>query len=211
MKIYGKSRLEQSQPTRSLELAIRILCLASGFFMLLVAVADLLTPRARYVSSRPEPGSRLTAAPAEIVVTFSRGLHPYSTIRVVGTVSLLPSGGMSYSGGTDVVAESGLNPDDPSHHSLRAVLQTRLPDGLYRVDWTTVAVRGGAERFGSYYFGVGLPVPEHIVREMGDVLQEQDAGEYWESSRTAAVVGGVLLIVLAVLLPQLRPYLNGSL
>lgn len=189
----------------SLKLAIRILCLSWGLLMLLVGVADLFAPRARYVSSRPEPGSRLTAAPAEIVVTFSGGLHPDSTIRAVCTVSLLPSGEMSYSGGTDVVTESGLNPNDSSYHSLRAVLQTPLPDGLYRVDWTTVAVRGRAERFGSYYFGVGMPVPEHITREMGGVLWEQDASENRESSRTAAMVGGVLLIGFAVLLPQLWP------
>jgi len=210
MNSNGKSNLAQSWQTKSLGLAMRILCLSFGLLMLFVAVSDLFAPRARYVSSRPEPGSRLTAAPAEIVVTFSRGLHPRSRIQVICTASLLPSGEMSYSGGTDVVAESGLNPDDLSQHSLRAVLRTRLSDGLYRVDWTTMAERDGAERFGSYYFGVGLPVPEHIASETGNLPREQDVGEYWESSRRAAVVGGVFLIVLAVLLPRLRLYLIKS-
>ena len=188
------------------ERVIRILFLVWGASMLLVGVTDLLAPRARYVGSQPEPGSTLAAVPTEIVVTFSNELHPDSAIRVVSTVSLLPSGEALYTGGEDVVAAAGLNPNDSSHRSLRAVLQPRLFDGLCRVDWSTMERRSRAERFGSFYFGVGMPVPAHLLGKTGRPFREDDASENEETSRRAALAGGVILIALGILLPRLRSY-----
>jgi methionine-rich copper-binding protein CopC len=194
--------------TRPIDSIARILLGLLGLFMLVVTVPDVVAPRARYRQSRPEPASVLATPPAEVIVHFSGELAPESTIRVVSTVSVLPSGEWSYSGGENVVAESGLDPNDPSHQSLRAVLRPRLPNGLYRVDWSTVAARGKTERSGCYYFGVGMSVPASVARDLGGPLRERDVYPYYEDVTPRAVaLTGVLLIALAILVPWLRrPY-----
>jgi methionine-rich copper-binding protein CopC len=175
--------------------------------MLLATVPDVVAPRVHYRQSGPEPSSILATPPAEVIVHFSGELAPESTIRVVSTVSILPSGEWSYSGGENVVTESGLDPNDPSHQSLRAVLRPGLPNGLYRVDWSTVAARGKTERSGCYYFGVGMSVPASVTRDLGGLLRERDIYPYYEDvSPQAIAVTGVLLTALAILLPWLRPY-----
>jgi len=184
---------------------LRIVCLAWGALLLLWGIVDGLVPRAHYVTSRPGPGSMLSAAPAEIVVSFTNALHPDSTIRVVSTMSLLPSGEASYSGGQEVVATSGLDPNDSSRRSLRAALQPRLPDGLYYVSWSTTEQRLRAERYGSFYFGVGTPVPAHLLGRPGHPFRENDPYNGIERERDAALAGGVILIALALVLPWLRP------
>jgi methionine-rich copper-binding protein CopC len=189
---------------RSLELSIRLLCIGWGCVMLLAGAAALLAPRARYVGSSPEPGRTLGTAPAVVTIRFSRELHPDSRIQVLSTVSVLPSGEEVHSGGQEVVTESGLDPNDPAHQSLRAALRPNLPGGLYRVDWQTVAAGTRAERFGSFYFGVTRPVPEFLRREMGRSVRERDSGEDAESSRAAAVVAGLLLIAFGIWRPGIR-------
>jgi methionine-rich copper-binding protein CopC len=194
--------------TRFLDPLIRICFALFGLSILLVVVGQALMPRARYLESRPGPGSELGAVPAEVVVRFSREVTADSKLGVVSTVSILPFGQYSYTGGTDVFVRSGLDPNDPSHRSLRAVLRRGLAGGLYRVDWSTVAARGRAERFGSYYFGVGMPVPDHITKELGGPLRERDNyGVDTEGvSPRAIALGGVLLIALAIFFPWLRSY-----
>jgi methionine-rich copper-binding protein CopC len=193
--------------TRPIDSIARILLGLLGLSMLVATMPDVVAPRARYRQSRPEPASALATPPAEVMVHFSGELAPQSTIRVVSTVSLLPSGEWSYSGGENVAAESGFDPNDPLHQSLRAVLRPRLPNGLYRVDWSTTAARGKAQRSGCYYFGVGMPVPTSVIRDLGGPLRERDICPYYEdlSPRAVAFVS-VLLIALAILLPWLRPY-----
>ncbi len=193
--------------TRPFDSIARVLLGLLGLAMLLGTLPDVVGPRVRYRQSRPEPASVLAAAPAEVMVHFSGELTPESTIRVVSTVSILPSGEWSYSGGTNVVAASGLDPNDPSHQSLRAALQPRLPQGLYRVDWSTVPARGKTERSGCYYFGVGMSVPASVTRDLGGPLRERDVYPHYEEVGPRAVAFvGVLLIALAILLPWLRPY-----
>ena len=185
----------------------RMLLALLGVSMLLVTIPDVIAPRVRYRQSRPEPASVIATPPAEVIVRFSGELTQESTIRVASTVSVLPSGEWSYSGGKNVVAESGLDPNDPSHRSLRAVLRPRLPNGLYRVDWSTVAARGKAQRSGCYYFGVGMPVPASVTRDVGGPLRERDIYPYYEDVTPQAIaLTGILLIALAILLPWLRPY-----
>ncbi len=191
--------------TRFTDLIVRILLAFFGLSMLSLPVGNALVPHARYRQSRPAPASVLATPPAEVVIRFSREVTPDSKIGVVSTVSILPSGEWSYSGGTDVVAQSGFDPNDPSHQSLRAVLRPGLPNGLYRVDWHTTAVRGKAERFGSYYFGVGMPVPDSVTRDLGGPLRERDVFYGTEKvSPRAVAFAGVLLIALAILLPWFR-------
>jgi methionine-rich copper-binding protein CopC len=185
-------------------LVSRIVCLGWGALLLLGGIVDGLIPRARYVSSRPEPGSTLAAAPAEVVVAFSRELHPDSTIYVVSTMPVPPSGETSSTGGMDVTAVSGLDPNDPARQSLRAVLPPGLPTGLYRVDWNTTARRSSGEAYGSFYFGVGTPVPLHLAGKTGRPFREDDRGAGIERERDAAIAGGVILIAVGIVLPWLR-------
>ncbi len=192
--------------TRFTDPIVRILLALIGLSMLLGSIRHALVPHARYRQSRPAPASSLATPPAEVVICFSRELAPDSRIGVVSTMSILPSGERSYSGGEDVVAQSGFDPNDPSHQSLRAVLRPGLPNGLYRVDWSVVAARGKAERFGSYYFGVGMPVPDSVTRDLGGPLRERDVYDTEEVSPRAVPFVGVLLIALAILLPWLRSY-----
>ena len=192
--------------TRPIDSIARILLGLLGLFMLVVTLPDVVAPRVRYRQSRPEPASVVATPPAEVIVRFSGELTPESTIRVASTVSVLPSGEWSYSGGKNVVAESGLDPNDPSHQSLRAVLRPRLPNGLYRVDWSTVAIQRKTQRSGCYYFGVGMPVPTSVTRDLGGPLRERDIYPYYEDVTPQAVAfTGVLLIALGILLPWFRP------
>jgi methionine-rich copper-binding protein CopC len=190
--------------TRFIDPIARICLALFGLSMLLVAVGQALMPHARYRQGRPEPAGVLDTAPAEVVVRFSREVTPDSRLGVVSTVSILPSGEYSYSGGADVVAQSGFDPNDSSRQSLRAVLRPGLPKGLYRVDWSTVAARGKAERFGRYYFGVGMAVPASITRDLGGPLRERGTYDTDEVSPRAVVLGGVLLVVFAVFFPWFR-------
>jgi methionine-rich copper-binding protein CopC len=192
--------------TRLIDPIARIVLALFGLSMLLVAIGDALVPHARYRQSCPEPASVLATPPAEVVIRLTREVTSDSKIGVVSTVSILPSGEWSYSGGEDVVARSGFDPNDPSHQSLRAVLRPSLPNGLYRVDWSTVAARGKAERFGCYYFGVGMPVPASIARDLGGPLRERSIYDTDEVSPRAVAFVGVLLIVLAILFPWFRSY-----
>ncbi len=192
--------------TRFTDPIVRILLAFFGLSMLLGSIGHALVPQARYRQSRPGPASVLTAPPAQVVIRFSREVTPDSRIGVVSTVSILPSGERSYSGGEDVVAQSGFDPNDPSRQSLRAVLRPGLPNGLYRVDWHAAAARGRAERFGSYYFGVGMPVPDSITHDLGGSLRERDVYDADEVGPRAVPLVGVLLIALAILLPWLRSY-----
>ena len=192
--------------TRPMDSMTRILLALLGSFMLLMSIVEALTPRARYRESSPEPGSVLATPPAQVTVHFSRELALDSTIHVVCTVSVLPSDERLYSGGEDVVAESGLDPNDPSHRSLRAVLRPGLLKGLYRVDWSVLAARGRTERFGSYYFGVGMSVPDSVARDLGGPLRERGAYDLEGMSPRVIPLGGILLIALAILLPRLRPH-----
>lgn len=70
---------------------------------------------------------------------------------------------------------------------------------LYWVTWKAVAARGRAERFGRLCFGVAMPVPAHIMRDIPGALSERDGDE---RRRRAVLVGGVLLLALGALLPR---------
>jgi len=188
--------------SRRLELITRALFLFWGSVMLLFGTWDLLVPRARYVGSSLEPGAVVSSPPAAVTVSFSEELAPESEINVASTVSLSPSGERVYSGGEKVTAASGLDLGDPRRRTLRADLEPGLPGGLYVVNWKAVAAQGRAKRFGRFYFGAGMAVPEHIMSEMRGTLRERDY-EYPLWGRRSALLGGVLLVALGALLPRL--------
>lgn len=179
-------------------LIIRVLLLFFGSVMLLFGMYQLIAPRASFVNSTPAPGAELAAVPTSVTVGFSDQLAPESTIGVISTITLSPSGEKVYSDGKKFNA-AGPDPGDPQQRTLRAVLEPGLPGGLYWVEWTAVAARGKSKRYGRFCFAAEMPVPPDITRDSG-ALWERDYR--WRGNR-AALLGGVLLIGMGALLPRI--------
>lgn len=187
-------------------LGIRLVFLVAGVGLLLLLVADRLEPRARYVSSRPSPGAAVERVPDAVMVNFTHELDRGSTISVQRTVTRSPTGENSYLRAEGVTTFAGVDPNDPQHRSLKAELSAGLPDGLYRVDWHTVARNGGA-RSGRFFFGVGMNVPADLVTQNG-TLRERDSSDIMvDGSSGSALFAGLftaaLFLGLASFLPQL--------
>ena len=81
---------------------VRTLLTGVGLIMLVLGLNNLFTGRAHFVNSNPEHSKSLYAPPTAVTVAFSDGLAPESTISVVSTISLKPSGELSYSEGEKV-------------------------------------------------------------------------------------------------------------
>jgi methionine-rich copper-binding protein CopC len=182
-------------------LILRGISILFGLALLLFGLGDLLIPRARFVSSSPEPGATVAAPPTRVIVRFSNGLSTESQIDVVSTVRVLPSGEHEHLNGRSVIVSSGIDADDPSGKSMRADLRPDLHQGLYFINWRTSSAGLRAMTFGKTSFGVGMPVPEHITRDMKGKIWERT---YQQRSRRAALVGGVILLALAYLLPRFK-------
>jgi len=185
------------RPSPSLGRALLALC---GAVLLLFGGWFLLAPRARFAASDPLPGATVSLPPPAVTVRFDSALDPRSTIEVLRTIAVSASGDTSYPGGERVSTGAGLDPADAGRRTLRAALAPGLSTGLYVVRWTALAARGGSERFGTLYFGAGMPVPEHITRDMPGALRERD---YQQRGRRSTLLGGVILVALAALLPRL--------
>lgn len=177
----------------------RTFLIGFGLIMLLFGLNDLFTIRAHFVSSHPEPGKSVPSPPDAVTVIFSEELAPESIITLVSTVTADPSGKLSYSGGDKVSATSVIDLYDPQHRSLKAVPLLELPNGLYRVDWTAIASKNKAQRFGSYYFASGMAVPDHILREGKSSLREENFSYFDERNLPEmAVFAGLILVLIGV-------------
>ena len=176
----------------------RTLLAIFGALMLWAWLAQTCTqPLARYVSSDPEPGATLTAAPSTVIVTFSDELGPESTIDVTQAVAVSSSGDTAQRE-NEVTAMAGVDANWPT--TLRAALEPGLEDGIYLVEWRVFEPRGNAQRTGSFRFGVGVPVPEGASYQESD---EPDERNTHRRRRRAPLVAGLLLIGLAVIIPYL--------
>ena len=129
---------------------VRTLLIGFGLIMFVFGLADFFKTRPHFVGSFPEPGQSTVSPPTAVTVNFSEELSPESTISVVSTVTEKATGELSYSGGEKVNTTSAIDIYSPPNRSLKAILQLDLPNGLYRVDWNTLAVKTRAQRFGSY-------------------------------------------------------------
>ena len=180
---------------------VRTLLIGFGLIMFVFGLADLFQARPHFVSSFPEPGQSMASPPTAVTVTFSEELSPESTISVVSTVTEKATGELSYSGGEKVNTTSAIDIYSPPNRSLKAILQLDLPNGLYRVDWNTLAAKTRVQSFGSFYFGVGMSVPDHILREGTDSLREKDF-EYEKGWRASALGGGFIFIFIGLFWKQ---------
>ena len=166
---------------------------------MLFAARELAAPRARYVRADPQPRANLPTPPSAVTVTFTEPLGEESAIDVISTVVVLPSGEKSYGTRRKVTTTSGIDPDDRGRTTLRAQLERDLPAGIYLVDWRAYTARGNSLRFGSFYFGVGTPVPVRAHEGTAGVTER----DYRRRGRRFALVGGIALILFAVVLPVL--------
>jgi hypothetical protein len=180
----------------------RVILIFFGVALLLFGLWDLLVPRARFVSSNPQPGAVIVDAPSFVTVSFTNKLNSQSRIDVTSTIELLPSGEQDFLRGGSVMVKSEIDPADPSGRSLRAHLQPGLHKGLYWVNWTTQAAGWRTVSYGKTAFGAGMNVPEHLTKDMNGIVWERN---YQYRSRRAALVGGLILVVLALFLGAMKP------
>ena len=187
------------EPREIILLLARVLLICFGVVLILFGAGSLLAPRARYVNSHPAAGAISAEPPAVASINFSNKLAPESTMDVTSTIRLLPSGEFDYLDGRSVTTNSGIDPSDASGRSMRANLRLNLHRGLYWISWRTTAARWRTVSYGQTAFGVGMPVPQYLTKDMGGTIRERI---YEWRSRRAALVGGVMMIVLAFILPR---------
>lgn len=177
----------------------RVLLFFFGVALLLFAGVSMLAPRASFASSTPQAGVTVADPPAVVVVNFNNKLSSESTINVVSTIRLSPSGEVEHLGGSSVMVSSALNAEDPTGRSMRAVLKPGLHHGLYFIHWRTKSAGWGFISYGKTHFAVGMPVPEHIKRD-GAIWEES----YGYRGHRAALIGGMLMIALGFALPKIK-------
>ena len=168
---------------------------ALGALMLLAGAADGLRPRPSYVGSQPAPGAMLTGGPAAVRVTFAARLDPGSSVSLIR----LAGDTAADDAPRDVEMASRLVPDDPERRTIEGVPSRRLSTGLYRVGWWARPAGGGAAQYGSFSFGVDVPVPGDTADNIHSV-SERDAGA---RRRRRTAFGGLLLLALSAVLPWL--------
>jgi len=188
---------------------VRAFFIGWGLILSILGLNEIFTSRAHFITSNPEPGKSLYAPLTAVTVTFSDELAPESTISVVTTATLKPSGDLSYSEKEEASTSSAIDIYDPKHRTLRAILMLEPPNGLYRVDWTAIAAKNKAGRFGSYYYAAGMAVPDHILKEGKNSLQEEDIN-YFDGINLpeSAIFAGLVLVSVGVFwnyLPKRSP------
>lgn len=180
--------------------AIRLSLLVMGSVLLLFGLWNWLIPRARYVTSNPRPGAMVATTPSAVTVDFSEELDVTSRISVASTITLSAAGERIYGDGKRFIV-NGPAAHDSTHRTLYVALDPDLPTGLYWVQWNAVAARGKSQRSGSFCYGVGMSVPDDIMRDMPGAIYERN---YRFRDHRAVVLGGLLLVGLGLFLPQLR-------
>ena len=176
-------------------LILRVVVIFIGLALFLFGVLDLVIPRARLVSSNPVTGTLISEPPSAVTLQFSSKLARESTMDVTSTIRLLPSGERTYLDGSSVVMKSGIDLADPEGKSMRADLRPELHKGLYWVTWRTTSAGWRTVTYGKAYFAVGMAVPEGVTDDMDGTFWERN---YEWRRRRAAIVGGLVLIVLGL-------------
>jgi methionine-rich copper-binding protein CopC len=174
---------------------MRALLAGWGLILLVFGLAHLAAPRARLVTAMPAPGTTLGAPPSEVVLRFSEAMGGDTRLTVGPTFTVPDSGGPVYGSDRDTTVH-GPEPADTTRRTLRVAFGRPLERGLYAVQWRTEAARGRAARHGTAYFAVGIPVPDHILRDHPKGWYERDVRERQHRSTLA---GGAILLVLAFL------------
>jgi len=175
-----------------------LLLLVLGVLLLSFALWNWLVPRAHFVSSTPQPGAVLNDSPSEIVIQFSDDLAEESTASVASTITVSTTGNREFGDGKRFFGQ-GPRLEDRERRAIHIRLDPNLPKGLYWVQWTAIAGRGGAQRSGRYCYAVGMKIPQDIVRDEPNGFFERD---YRYRNNRAVLAGGILLVGLGLLLSR---------
>jgi methionine-rich copper-binding protein CopC len=119
--------------------------LVSAVAIATLALSGSALAHSHYASSTPAPGQTLAASPASVVINFDAELGTGSTGSVTNT-----------SGAT---VSTGATIDANVRTKMTIALGPSLPNGVYKVNWQSVAADDGDELDGSFFFGVGVPAP----------------------------------------------------
>jgi copper transport protein len=111
----------------------------------MLALSGIALAHAPYKSSTPSPGQTLASSPASVVVFFEEEIGSGST----GTVT--------NASGATVSSGAAIDPNDRT--KLTITLNPSLPNGVYKVNWTSISADDNDELDGSFFFGVGVPAP----------------------------------------------------
>ncbi len=143
-----------------------------GLLALAVSAAPLMpllggTPiahaSARYVSSSPDAGGFISWAPTSVRITFDEDVTtPGSNISVVAL------GGAEVNGGPVGV-------DPANRKTLVVPLKAGLSNGLYTVNWVSLAAKDGSRQTDSFNFGLragAAPPVMHLDRQTIDMGQK---------------------------------------
>lgn len=110
---------------------------------LFLSLAASASAHAHFVSSTPAPGSSATTAPASLTITFDDNLDKNATkIAVTGPNGSTVSGATAVSASNTMVASTTLSGNG---------------NGVYTVNWHSVADDDKGVVDGSFSFGVGVP------------------------------------------------------
>ena len=175
--------------------AVRSVLLGWGALMLCFGAWQLVGPHPRYVDSSPAAGGSLPRPPEAIAVRFSQALDPSSSVTVQRTLGLA---GAPEGDDAQVSRAATLDPQDPTGRTLRTKSLPALAGGIYRVDWRVLVAGGHNAGYGSYYFGIGMAVPGHLVGRASGPYREQQGGA---RGHRASLLAGLMLLVLGVLVP----------
>lgn len=108
-----------------------------------VGAVGVASAHAMFVSSTPAPGSTSASAPASVAITFDDDLDKTATkITVVGPNNATVSGATTVSSANTKLATTSL---------------TGAGNGVYTVNWHSVADDDKGVVEGSFAFGVGIP------------------------------------------------------
>jgi methionine-rich copper-binding protein CopC len=110
-----------------------------------LALSGVALAHAPYKSSTPSPGQTLASSPASVVIFFEEEIGTGST----GTVT--------NASGATVSSGAAIDPNDRT--KLTITLNPSLPNGVYKVNWTSISADDNDELDGSFFFGVGVPAP----------------------------------------------------
>ena len=129
---------------RVLRLGVAAAAIAAAAWTL--ALAAPASAHALLRASDPAAGAVLSAAPSQVVITFTEAPDPQ-----LSSIQLLDSTGA-------VVSKQRAEPVPGDPRQLRLPLPN-LPDGPYTVAWRTVSKVDGHVTAGSYAFGIGVSPP----------------------------------------------------
>jgi copper resistance protein C len=177
-----------------MSILIRMVCLLA---LLVLTIPGTVSAHAELVSSTPEAGSTVKAAPATVVARFSEKVGSAGSTIVVKDAQ-----GAEVSSGAATIDSA-----DASGKTMVVNLKSGLGDGTYTVEWTTVSGADGDKESGSFKFTVSSgassasPAPSASAQPSGGTPGEVTTQQTTTLPNTGAAERQLaLLITLGVLL-----------